>query len=161
MIKGINDDEIEKFIDFGIKKNLIVRFIEYMPISGREDFSNKFVSMDEIVRRIFSFTKEKREFSLNSGEPSKYIEIKDGTKVGIISSVSHGFCESCNRLRLTYDGFLRSCLTHDFEVDLKKALRDGADDSRIEELFRKAVILKPERGCFVKGTKRDMREIGG
>ncbi len=161
VIKGINDDEIERFIDFGIKKNLIIRFIEYMPISEREDFSNRFVSMDEILKRISCFKKGEKGISLSSGEPSKYIEIMDGKRVGIISSVSHSFCESCNRLRLTYDGFLRPCLTHDFEIDLKNPLRNGADDSKIEELFRKAVMLKPEKGCFRGEIKRDMREIGG
>lgn len=161
VMKGINDDEIEKFIDFGSKKNLIIRFIEYMPISEKEDFFHKFVSMDEIVKRTSYFVKKGKEASSSLSGPSKYIEIKNGTKIGIISSVSHGFCESCNRLRLTSDGFLRACLTHDFEIDLKKALRDGADDSQIEELFKKAVMLKPEKGCFKEKTKRDMREIGG
>ncbi len=160
VIRGINDDEIERFVNFGREKNLIVRFIEYMPISERKDFSKKFVSMDEIVEKIKNFVKEGEGFSSSPSEPSRYLQMRDGTKVGVISSVSHGFCESCNRLRLTYDGFLRACLTEDSEIDLKGALRNGADDSQIEELFRKAVILKPEKGCF-KEIKREMREIGG
>ncbi len=74
----------------------------------------------------------------------------------IISSVSHGFCENCNRLRLTSDGFIRSCLTQDLEINVREALRNGSGNNEIAELFKKAVLLKPERGDFHANTKRRM-----
>lgn len=160
VVKGLNDNEIERFVEFGREKNLIIRFIEYMPISEKENFSDKFVPREEIEKRIFRFLEGGNFRKPIIGEVDGCSSHKNWERVGIISSVSHGFCESCNRLRLTSDGFLRSCLTKDLEVDLKKALR-GGEDSEIEELFHKAVMLKPEKGDFLEKTKRDMSEIGG
>ncbi len=161
VIRRLNDDEIEKFVDFGREKNLIIRFIEYMPISEKENFINRFVPRDEIIKKLLNYTEEGSAFFICSNEPSQYIQMKDGNRVGIISSVSHGWCENCNRLRLTSDGFLRSCLTLDLEIDVKEALRNGAEDNEIAELFRKAVLFKPEKGTFHGEGKREMSEIGG
>lgn len=160
VMKDLNDDEIEKFVNWGIEENLTIRFIEYMPISGKENFSNIYVPMDEIIEKI-SHLIERESFKISStGESSQYISIKNGNRIGVIASISHGFCEHCNRLRLTWDGFLRSCLTQDTEINVKDALR-GAKDSEIEELFKKAVLLKPEKGSFSVKLRRDMSQIGG
>lgn len=160
VIRGLNDNEIERFVEFGKEKNLIVRFIEYMPISEIENFKEKFVSREEIEKRIFDFLKRDNIPEYGLHESNGCFSKENLERIGIISSVSHGFCGSCNRLRLTSDGFLRSCLTRDMEVDLKEALRAG-DDSKIKELFHKAVMLKPERGNFLEKIKRGMSEIGG
>lgn len=160
IIRGINDNEIERFVEFGREKNLIIRFIEYMPISEKENFKEKFVPREEIEKRIFDFLKRENITEKGLHESNRCISYENLERVGIISSISHGFCERCNRLRLTSDGFLRSCLTKDMEVDLKDALRRG-DNSKIEELFYKAVMLKPEKGNFLEKIKRDMSQIGG
>lgn len=161
VMKDLNDDEIEKFVNFGIEENLIIRFIEYMPISEKENFSNIYVSRDEIIKKISHLIKGESFKISCSGEPSQYIPIKNGNKIGVISSVSHGFCDHCNRLRLTWDGFLRTCLTQDIEINVKDALRGGTKDSEIEELFKRAVLLKPEKGTFSEKLRRDMSQIGG
>ncbi|MGQ9618084.1 MAG: GTP 3',8-cyclase MoaA [Candidatus Aminicenantia bacterium] len=161
VIRGLNDDELESLIEFGREKNLIIRFIEYMPISTGRNFSYYFISRDEILKRISHLLDNTDSIISHSEEPSIYIPLKNGKKIGIISSVSHGFCEHCNRLRITSEGFLRSCLTQDVEINILQAMRNGGKDSDIEELFRKAVMLKPEKGCFGKTLEREMREIGG
>ncbi len=162
VIRGINDDELENFINFGKENNFVIRFVEYMPIYDKGSFSSIFVSREEILKRIQHLIENDSLTVVSLDDPYQYIPIKNGNRIGIISSVSHGFCDRCNRLRITSDGFLRSCLTQDIEIDLKEALRKGAEDPEIEMLFKKAVILKPEKGCFFsRNSKRDMSQIGG
>lgn len=90
--------------------------------------------------------------------------------MGFISAISRGFCENCNRLRLTADGFLKPCLSSDVEIDVKSKMRGGAKDEELAELFQKALILKPKEHDLIErgrseiqaGTRRRrMFEIGG
>ncbi|MEW6455480.1 MAG: GTP 3',8-cyclase MoaA [Acidobacteriota bacterium] len=164
VLKGINDDELENFIKFGKEYDLIVRFIEYMPIVLNEKWKKYFISREEIIQRISSFLDFRAYPYENSGDPSRYFYLESGGEAGIISPVSHGFCHNCNRLRLTADGFLRSCLTHDIEIDVKTPLRENAGDETISELFKKAVLLKPEKGIYnlrEETIRRNMSQIGG
>ena len=96
--------------------------------------------------------------------PSRYLRF-NGADIGFISPLSHSFCGSCNRIRLTADGQLKLCLCYPDGPDLKKLLREGAADCVIEEEIRKAILKKPGRHCFTTAGKaaedRRMFEIGG
>ncbi|MBE9532191.1 MAG: GTP 3',8-cyclase MoaA, partial [Proteobacteria bacterium] len=96
---------------------------------------------------------------------SFYLPLKKGKgEVGLITPMSKRFCDICNRLRLTADGRIRSCLPTDNDVDIKDALRSGASDKELIALIRKAVLLKPELGEYNfggSGHDRSMVEIGG
>lgn len=160
LIKGVNDDEIDDFIQLTRDRPLEVRFIELMPI-GRfgEQNSDKIVYNSDIIRArpelIFS------EDSLG-GQPARYYSIA-GYKgeIGFISPVSHKFCNSCNRIRLTCDGKIKPCLGNNGEVDITEVLRQNPD--RLDALIKKIIYEKPEGHNFGSNfsSVRNMSMIGG
>lgn len=168
VMKGINDDELMDFVDLARDKPYHVRFIEFMPMKengwGRERFipSEK---IEEMVRERCVLTPDPAE---DKGSPSRNFII-DGYagKVGFISPVSRHFCDSCNRIRLTSDGHLKSCLLKKGEVDIKLLLRKGAGDDVLEEIISRAVMLKPsghalDEECYDnEETAFPMTRIGG
>ncbi len=143
ILKGINDDEILDFVNFAREKDLIVRFIEYMPVNWPEQngwyFSNTRVK--EIIERRWGTLKPLNLFSDYS--PARYFKIED-TKVilGFISSISQPFCHRCNRLRLTATGKLMPCLFSNLEIDLRKSLKEKNRDYEIKTRFDLAMREK-------------------
>ena len=121
VIRGINDDEITSFAKLSLEKNLQVRFIEYMPVGMENGWEKeRFVSSDEIRQRIKTIGPLLELPSDNGSGPAQMYTIAGGSgKIGFISALSDHFCATCNRLRLTPDGKLRTCLFSDAEVDLK------------------------------------------
>lgn len=170
-LKGVNDDELPGFVDFAQKHGLDVRFIEFMPIGyeSRWNKDNYWAAQDIIahLQEMVSLVEEART-SRNSG-PARMYRI-DGSlgRIGVISAVSHHFCHSCNRLRVTSDGKLRTCLFSDQEYDVRSILRDP--EQGLEELlalFHRANLEKPMgyRLLQERGNKavcdRVMTAIGG
>ncbi|MDH3347398.1 MAG: GTP 3',8-cyclase MoaA [Desulfobulbaceae bacterium] len=168
VMRGVNDDELLDFASLSLHEKLQVRFIEYMPMGGSHDQSRKlYVSNDEIITKV----KELGELSpvqrdMRAGPARVYSLDKNapGT-VGFISPISHQFCEHCNRLRLTSEGKLRSCLLHDTEYDLRHVLRSGGSNEDICQTLTTAVHNKP-RGHTLKsdtpgGCHGRMSRIGG
>lgn len=169
VIKGFNDDEIIDFALISKEKPYHVRYIEYMPFNTQEGWQReKCLTAREIKERI--------EAALGPLEP--VIDSKDGAgparrfrfkgapgEIGLISPVSEHFCGSCNRLRLTSDGKLRTCLFSDTEADLRTPLRDGSTDEAIERIFLAAVREKPKGHAIneniFKKCSRTMSLIGG
>ncbi len=175
LIRGINDDEIEKFAELARTKlrptdggqAFIVRFIEYMPIGADDDWENsKVVPTQEIIRRINSKFPPLIPIEFHGNQPADRFRFSDGVgEIGFISSVSEPFCSSCNRIRITSDGKLRTCLFSLHETDLKTPLRTGASDDILSEMIIDAVRKKEEghlinRPGFVK-PQRTMSQIGG
>jgi cyclic pyranopterin phosphate synthase len=163
ILKGINDDEILDFVDFAQEKDLIVRFIEYMPVNWPEQngwyFSNTRVK--EIIERRWQALKPMPFFSNCS--PARYFKTNHTNLVlGFISPISQPFCHQCNRLRLTATGKLMPCLFSNVEIDLKKSLQRKNRDYEIKASFDLAMNEK------LKGTtaslyprKKYMFQIGG
>ena len=156
LIGGFNDDEIEDFAKFANSNELSFRFIELMPIGEGEKLESKaFISNDEILRRLPDLVKVE-----DDGVSSLYKFKCGGGSIGLISPLSHSFCEKCSRIRLTSDGKLRLCLHSNLEVDLK----DLSGDELIEAI-KKAILLKPKEHHLIKDKKssseRGMSEIGG
>ncbi len=139
VIRGFNDDELLDFVDFGINKGIIVRFLEYEPFNGREAWkSTEFVSAKEIMDKIST----KYQLTRLSREPhstSIYYDVDGAGKIGIIPSVSAPFCQDCNRLRVTANGKLVPCMYSKYEVDLKKPLESNFSDEKIKSLIENAV----------------------
>lgn len=145
-IRGFNDDEIEDFARLTLSNAYQVRFIEFMPIGARENWSpEKYIPVDEIksiVEKVGRLTPVR----LRRSGPARYFRFDEAPGVvGFINAVTHEFCKDCNRLRLTADGKLRPCLFSDTEVDMKGALRSGASDTEIEKLIRHSIEVKPEK----------------
>ena len=170
-IKGFNDDEIMDFAKLSIDKPYQIRFIELMTL-GRAalDNNSKYLSNEvvrEQIREIYNLEPVNGERSRIDG-PAHIFRIKDGAgEIGFISPVSHHFCHSCNRLRLTADGHLRACLLSDEEINLKDPLRRGCTDEDIAELIQKAIARKPiqhDPACdegHIKKCVKYMTSIGG
>ncbi|MFI5339750.1 MAG: GTP 3',8-cyclase MoaA [Candidatus Methylomirabilales bacterium] len=166
VMRGYNDDELEDFARLGREKDYQVRFIEYMPLDAQGEWSMKTVVPGaEILARIHA------AFPLapagnNGSEPATVYRFADGGgSIGVIASVTEPFCDHCNRIRITADGHLRTCLFSLHEHNLKGLLRSGAVDEEIAD-FIVAAVWKKEAGHkinqpdFVKPS-RSMSAIGG
>ena len=149
------------------KDGVNVRFIELMPIGqGKEKHTLKEAEVKHILSETYGTIRPCEE-KLGSG-PAHYRKI-DGFegKIGFISAISHKFCSGCNRVRMTADGFLKPCLQYGNGTDVREMLRNGADDSLIEEKMREAVFFKPDGHEFGRSGKgeeietKKMSQIGG
>lgn len=170
VIAGFNDDELIDFADLAFNNKINVRFIEFMPFKDNEWNVDKVVTYKDMMQEIgkrYSLTPIQtdpsavaKEFSLldkngNAGKGS----------VAFITSMSDSFCGTCNRLRLTADGQIKSCLFYPAETNLRDHMRNGASDEEIEAMIRGALKLKPEAHPpaeeLAKSDNRTMIEIGG
>ena len=165
VMSGINDDEVMDFVDFARDKALNVRFIEYMPFKDNQWKSDKVVTFQQMREQI----QQKYNLYPLSAEPSAVakdfsIDGYPGT-VSFISSMSDSFCGTCNRLRLTADGSIKSCLFYPAETSLRDELRRGITDEYLEELILQTLALKPEAHPpaeeIAAENNRAMIEIGG
>lgn len=150
VMRGFNDDELTDFAEITRKRPWHVRFIELMPTEDNLFLSDKFVSADELLGRLQGQSDlEPVEGPLGNG-PARYFKLPgaQGT-VGVITPLSHNYCNTCNRMRLTADGRLRTCLFGTHEVDLKTPLREtGSVVAAVEQ----ALAGKPERHFLQIGT---------
>jgi cyclic pyranopterin phosphate synthase len=168
VIKGFNDDEITEFAKISKEKAVHVRFIEYMPFDTVDGWQREKCISSGAIKALIEKTEQLYPIENNGAGfgPARRFRFKDAPgEVGFISPVSEHFCGECNRLRLTADGKLRTCLFSDNEIDLRKALRDGSTDEAVEALLFKAVGEKPlghriNENIFKKCSKT-MSLIGG
>ncbi len=167
LMRGVNENEIEKFARLARTKPYIIRFIEYMPIGAGDTWDySKVVPTKEIIARIESQFPKLVPVEYHGTQPADRFKFEDGVgELGFISSVSEPFCSHCNRIRITSEGKLRTCLFSLTETDLKAMLRGGDDDARIAEAITAAVWKKEEghlinQPGFVKPA-RTMSQIGG
>ena len=165
-IRGFNDDEIEDFARLTLTRSIHVRFIEFMPIGATEFWNeDKYLSTEEIKKRVDRIA-PLMPVKVRRNGPARYFSFEGAPGVvGFISALTHHFCDSCNRLRLTSDGKLRPCLFSETEIDLKSALRCGASDKEIERLLRLAIEIKPDSHTLSKEKSffhlKPMSKIGG
>lgn len=161
VMRGINDDEIEKFAMWSMEVPYQIRFIEFMPIGHNNWKKELFISTEEIKNKIESTVGSLMPVQIKKSGPAEYFML-EGAKglIGFISPLSTHICVRCNRLRLTPEGKLRLCLFSDKEIDLKGALRGGASEDEIRQILIKAVQLKPQRASQPKPL-RPMSAIGG
>ncbi len=167
VMRGKNDDELSDFAELTRDRAIFVRFIELMPVHDNLGLQrNAYVSSDEILERI-SAIGELRPVSGPAGNgPARYFALPGAAgAVGVISPLSHDYCERCNRVRLTADGRLRLCLFGDHAFDLRSPLRKGATNDELASILRSAMLIKPERHHLRLGEAasrmRAFSEIGG
>lgn len=151
ILRGRNDNEILNLLDYAVSLRINIAFIEEMPLGEISDHDRLETSLsNEDVRKVIESRYSLTPVVMKTAGPSRYYRIagKD-TKVGFISPVSHNFCESCNRVRVTVEGRLLLCLGNEHSVDLRSILREqNADETLLAETIRKAMDLKPERHYF-------------
>ena len=164
VMRGINDDEIKDFARITITHPWHVRFIELMPVGEMSGLTwQHVVPSDEVLSRIGEVAALTPDGGPPRGNgPAKYYKL-DGARgtVGVITPMTHTYCASCNRVRLTADGRLRTCLFGDHEVMLRDALRAGLP---LEPLFRDALANKPKEHALLQmkvGGLRALSQVGG
>lgn len=166
-VKNFSESEIIKLVEMGREQDLEVRFIEFMPLDADKIWErDKVLFGHEIVDIINKkYPLEPIKDSLEIGPASEY-KFTDGKgKIGIITAVSNPFCDYCNRIRMTADGKLRTCLFSTNEHNLKELIRGGANDEEIENKIREALVIK-EPGHKInlddfERPTRAMHAIGG
>jgi len=167
LMRGRNEDQLIPLIQFAAARNLILRFIEMMPVSTTEVLDeNNFMSILEAKRTVEShFGGLIPEPGFRTNGPATYYQVPGRPqRIGFIGAMTNlHFCESCNKLRLTCDGKLRPCLGSYLEFDIMKPLRAGASDNELKQFFLDVVDRKPEQHDFRNNYKpnRKMVAIGG
>jgi cyclic pyranopterin phosphate synthase len=165
-IRGFTEEEVPALAELARRKPYVVRFIEFMPLDADEAWRDDDVLTGGEIRALIEEHWPLEEIPAKPSSTARRFRFADGAgEIGFVNPVSEPFCSTCDRIRLTADGQLRTCLFSRSEWDLKAPLRDGADDKHLEELLRFAVAHKElkhkinEPG-FVKAS-RSMSQIGG
>ena len=164
-MRGINDDEFHDIAALTRTLPYHVRFIEYMPMGNPNLPGDPYMSNDEVRQRLeVKDALEPVPRSHNDGPAERFRYPNAPGEVGFISPLSHHFCDSCNRLRLTAGGKLRPCLLSNQEFDLITPLRTGASDAELAAIFLEGARLKPMAHGLIAGGKKvnaRMSSIGG
>ena len=149
-LKGFNEDELFTIQEWCASRDMDLTWIEVMPMGdlGNEDRLDQYWSLDDLRARLaerFTVT----DLAERSGGPARYVKIEEtGQKIGFITPLTHNFCESCNRVRLTCTGELYMCLGQEDMADLRAPLRASEDDAVLEQAIRAAIALKPKGHDF-------------
>ena len=169
-LKGFNEDELFTLTDWCARDGHDLTFIEVMPMGdmGTVERASQYWSLDDLRARLaerFTLT----DLAENTGGPARYMRLEEtGQKIGLITPLTHNFCESCNRVRLTCTGELYMCLGQEDMADLRAPLRASASDAGLEAAIRAAILRKPKGHDFdysrakVAGqVSRHMSHTGG
>jgi len=167
LMRGRNEDELLGLVDFSYQRNLLLRFIEMMPVSTNDVLKDSnFLPCGEVIKFLsdtFGGLESRNDYRTNG--PATYYDIPGRDQlIGFIGAMTNRhFCESCNKLRLTCDGKLRPCLGSHLEFDLLSEIRSGASDDRIADFMRDVVARKPKEHEFLSNYQpgRKMIAIGG
>jgi GTP 3',8-cyclase len=166
LMRGFNEDQIIPFGMFAREEDVIVRFIEFMPLEEDRVWSPRtVVTLDEILERMAEY-RPLVEIPHQHSETARRYRFDDGIgEIGIIAPVSHPFCGHCSRIRITSDGKIRTCLFSVWDHDMHELMRRGASDQDLVEFIRSVVGRKEERHHigepdFVPAS-RTMVHIGG
>ncbi len=165
VMKGINDDEIVDFAEFGRARGVVVRFIEFMPLDADEIWNNDLVLPQSEILEQIDAAYPIEPIPRTSAPASRYRYLDGGGEIGVVASVSESFCDTCDRVRLTADGQFRSCLFATDETDIRALLRDGASDDQVADALAGTVAAKwaghqINKVHFIR-PRRSMSEIGG
>jgi GTP 3',8-cyclase len=165
-MRGFTEDEAVRFADFARSTAFQVRFIEFMPLDADHTWSPDSVLTGKELRSLIHAVYPLEELPREPSATARVFRFADGKgEIGFINPVSEPFCADCNRVRLTAEGKLRTCLFSLHETDLRAPLREGASDGELEMLIREAVWQKElkhhvgERGF--RQPARSMSAIGG
>jgi cyclic pyranopterin phosphate synthase len=169
-LKGFNEDELFRLQEWCAARAMDLTFIEVMPMGdlGNEDRLDQYWSLKDLRARLaenFTLT----DLTERSGGPARYVRLAEtGQKIGFITPLTHNFCESCNRVRLTCTGELYMCLGQEDMADLRAPLRASPGDALLEDAIRAAITRKPKGHDFdysrqtVAGqVSRHMSHTGG
>ena len=161
-LRGVNDDEIERLATWCGEEGFDLTFIEVMPMGdvGAETRLDQYLPLS-MVRGQLARTWALEESDHRTGGPARYVTIREtGQRLGFITPMTHNFCESCNRVRLTCTGTLYMCLGQEDAADLRSALRRSDDPAELEAAIREAITRKPKGHDFVIDRRRRQPAVG-
>ncbi len=167
VMRDRNDDELADLAALTRERAIFVRFIELMPVEDNLDLQrDAYVSAGEMLERIRAIGELIPVDGPQGNGPARYFAFRGARgAVGVISPLSHDYCERCNRVRLSADGWLRLCLFGDNHIDLRTPVRAGASRDDLMAIFRGSMFVKPERHHLRLGEQssrmRAFSEIGG
>ncbi len=156
-LKGVNDDEIHTLLEWCDQRGMDLTFIEVMPMGdlGNEDRLEQYYPLDQLradLGKRWTLT----ESDYRTGGPARYGRVEEtGQRIGFITPLTHNFCESCNRVRLTCTGTLYMCLGQEDAADLREVLRSSEDDDAVKAAIREAITRKP-RGHDFDYSRQDV-----
>jgi len=149
-LKGVNEDEIAPMLEWAHGRGMDMTLIETMPLGEiDEDRTDRYLPLTEVRATLTEhYTLEETAYS--TGGPARYVRVAEtGGRLGFITPLTHNFCESCNRVRLTCTGTLYMCLGQNDAADLRSPLRASPDDSLLEAAIDEAIARKPKGHDFV------------
>ncbi len=149
-LKGVNDDEVESMIEWAHGRGMDLTFIEVMPLGDIEPSRfDQYWPLSQLRARLMDrFTLE--DIDYRTGGPARYIRIREtGGRLGFITPLTHNFCESCNRVRVTCTGTLYMCLGQEDAADLRTPLRASKDDAPLLAAVEAAIARKPKGHDFI------------
>jgi len=162
----ISKEDISDLVDYTQENDIKLRFIEMMPIGYGNRFN--FISSDEIISMISEkYGDYKRSEKVHGNGPAVYFSFfKLKTEIGFISAMSHMFCDSCNRVRISCDGKIKPCLNYEYSVDIRKMMLQGVDEETIVNKIADTIYNKPKSHSFLEGLldnseMKSMYQIGG
>jgi cyclic pyranopterin phosphate synthase len=149
-LKGVNEDEIDDMLAWCGEQGHDLCLIETMPMGDiGGDRTDQYLPLS-LVRGRLRQRWTLQDTSYQTGGPARYFDVQEtGTRIGFITPMTHNFCESCNRVRLTCTGTLYMCLGQDDAADLRRVLRDGVSDPELDAAIRLAITRKPKGHDFV------------
>ncbi|MEC9198229.1 MAG: GTP 3',8-cyclase MoaA [Pseudomonadota bacterium] len=149
-LKGFNEPELFQMVEWCAKRDMDLTWIEVMPMGdlGNEDRLDQYWSLKDLRGQLaqrYTLT----DLTERSGGPARYVRLEEtGQKIGFITPLTHNFCESCNRVRLTCTGELFMCLGQEDRADLRAPLRASPENDQLEDAIRAAIRLKPKGHDF-------------
>ena len=149
-LKDFNEDELEKIVKWCANRKMDLTFIEVMPMGdiGNENRLNQYWPLSDLRKRLTK-TWTLKDTDEQTGGPARYVRVYEtGQKIGFITPMTHNFCESCNRVRLTCTGELYQCLGQEDQVDLRKVLRKNSEIEPLIEAIHNAISKKPKGHDF-------------
>ena len=159
-LKGVNEDEFDAMLAWCGELGLDLCLIETMPMGDIADRTEQYLPLSVVrarLRRRWTLT----ETSYQTGGPARYFDVAEtGCRIGFITPMTHNFCESCNRVRLTCTGTLYLCLGQDDAADLRQVLRREASDAALEAAIAEAITRKPLGHDFVIDRRRPGSAVG-
>ena len=168
-LKGINEDEVEAMINWAHDGGMDITFIEVMPMGDIEpDRFDQYWPLSELRAQLqYRYTLD--EIDYQTGGPARYVRVKEtGGRIGFITPMTHNFCESCNRVRITCTGTLYMCLGQDDASDLRAPLRASSENTLLSDAIDQAILRKPkghdfsiERNITKPSVARHMSVTGG
>jgi len=161
-LKGTNDDEIHSLVEWCDRRGMDLTFIEVIPMGdmGAENRLDQYYPLSQL-REDLAERWTLSETDHRTGGPAHYFRVEEtGQRIGFITPLTHNFCESCNRVRLTCTGQLYMCLGQDDDANLRKVIRAGADDEAVRQAIREAITRKPNGHDFDYSRQKVEGQVG-